>query len=265
MNTKFNNLKNRISVHLFNKSVKISNYEIYFENLNGKNGLEIGGPSTIFEKNGPIPIYHILGNLDGCNFGENTVWEGKIKSGNTYKYGKRTGYQFICDAVDMSTIPSESYEFILASHVLEHIANPFKALYEWLRVLKDKGIFLLILPHKNSTFDHRRQIITLKHLIEDYEHDIGEDDLSHLPEILELHDLKRDKQAGNFKSFKERSLNNYRNRCLHQHVFDKELAIEIVNYFKIKIISVDMIFPNNIIIFGKKTDNFQKVDNDRFF
>ncbi|PYL73305.1 MAG: hypothetical protein DMF22_01865 [Verrucomicrobia bacterium] len=36
-------------------------------------------------------------------------------------------------------IPSGKYDFLLASHCLEHMANPLCAFQEWLRVLKKKG------------------------------------------------------------------------------------------------------------------------------
>lgn len=261
----FNLVKNYIfRTFSINESNRINNYKPYFQNLKGKNGLEIGGPSSIFEENGIIPIYSIVKSLNGCNFSENTVWQGKIKEGRYYKYGGRTGYQFISDAINLRTMEPDSYDFIIASHVLEHIANPFRALSEWLRVLKDEGVLLLILPHKDGTFDHKRPVTTIKHLIEDFENDINEDDLSHLPEILKLHDLNLDPAAGDLNSFKERSLHNYENRCLHQHVFDTKLVVEILNYFKIRIISMEVHLPYHIIFLGKKTNNFQERDNDKF-
>ncbi len=221
--------------------------------MKGKNGLEIGGPSPIFAEKGILPIYSVIKSLDGCNFSENTVWEGKIEEGKSYSYhGKKKGYQYICDAVNLNMIKTEKYDFILASHILEHVANPFKALSEWLRILRDEGILLLVLPHKDGTFDHKRPVTTLKHLIEDFEHDIGEDDLSHLDEIVKLHDFNLDKPAGDIESFRDRSLNNYENRCLHQHVFDTKLAMEIFDYFNIKLISSDLFFPYHIILLGEK-------------
>jgi hypothetical protein len=54
--------------------------------------------------------------------------------------------------------------------------------------LKNNGILLFVLPQKEGTFDHKRSVTTIKHLIEDFENDIDEDYLSHLPEILKLHD-----------------------------------------------------------------------------
>jgi len=232
---------------------KIDNYEIYFTNLSRKSGLEIGGPSSIFEENGILPIYPIVVNLDGCNFSRTTIWEGKIKEGMSYRYhkDKKKGYQFICDAVDLRVIQSKTYDFVLSSHTIEHIANPLRAISEWLRVLKDDGILLLVVPHKDGTFDHNRPMTSLKHLIEDFEKNIREDDLTHLQEILDLHDLNLDPSAGDFESFRKRSMNNYENRCLHHHVFNTELVVEVFNYFNLQIISVDVVLPYHIIVMGK--------------
>lgn len=244
---------------------KINNCEIYFTNLSGKSGLEIGGPSRIFGKSGILPIYPTIANLDGCNFSRTTIWEGKIEEGMTYRYHKnKKGYQFICDAVDLGVIQSKTYDFVLSSHTIEHIANPFRAISEWLRVLKDNGILLLVVPHRDGTFDHNRPITSLSHLIEDFEKNIKEDDLAHQREILELHDLNLDPPAGDIESFRKRSMNNYENRCLHHHVFDTELVVEVFNYFNLQILSVNVVLPCHIIIMGRKVLSKEIIDNDAF-
>ena len=38
-------------------------------------GLEIGGPSQIFTRNGALPVYSVLKQLDNCNFSEKTIWD----------------------------------------------------------------------------------------------------------------------------------------------------------------------------------------------
>jgi len=164
------------------------------------------------------------------------VWEGQVKEGRNYKYqaDKKPGRQYLCEATALKTIESGKYDFVLASHMLEHIANPLKALFEWKRVLKKGGFLLLVLPKKEETFDHRRPVTTFQHLLEDFEKETGEDDLTHLPEILKLHDLSRDEAAGSFKQFKARSLKNFRNRCLHHHVFDEALLRQIFNFLNLK-------------------------------
>jgi hypothetical protein len=60
-----------------------------------------------------------------------------------------------------------------------------------------------LLPDKRRTFDHRRPVTTLAHLIADLNADMAEDDLTHLPEILALHDLERDPDAGNMECRQE--------------------------------------------------------------
>lgn len=259
----FDLIKNHIYERLSNNnSIRINNYRIYYQNLKDKYGLEIGEPSPIFEEKSSIPIYPIAKNIDRCNFSERTVWQVKNDDDKNYE---ESSCQFITDTVKLRGINSDSYDFILASHVLEHIANPFKAISEWLRVLKKEGILLLILPLKEATFDHKRSVTTIKHLIKDFENDVNEDDLSHLTEILKLHDLSLDPLACDLNLFKERSLLNYENRCLHHHVFDTNLLVSVLNYFKINIISMELLLPNNIIILGNKTKNFNERDNDIFY
>ena len=134
-----------------------------------------------------------------------------------------------------------------------------KALHEWLRVVKDEGIILLTIPHKEATFDHQREVSTLNHLKEDFKNNIGEKDLTHLSEILKLHDYDLHNPTGNVESFRVRSLQNYENRCLHQHVFDTDLLIKLFDYLKIEIITVDIILPHNIVVLGQKTKNARKI------
>lgn len=242
---------------------KILHYKIYKESLINKYGLEIGGPSRIFKTGeGILPLYSIVGNLDACNFSTNTFWEGTIKAGVTYAYEKnrKVGYQYVCDATDLVDIESEKYDFVLASHVLEHIANPLKAIAEWMRVLKKDGLILLIVPHKDGTFDHRRPVTLFSHLLEDYRYNMQENDLTHVPEILELHDPPLG-LGEDFNACKQTLFNNYKYRCVHHHVFSTRLIIEIFNYFNIHIVSIDLHKPYHIIILGKKQAHGVGEDN----
>lgn len=247
-----------------NKLILKIKYKYYRSYFKGKKGLEVGGPSDIFCR--LIPIYEIAGSLDGCNFSVDTVWEGRITEGYNYSFHKKQkkGYQFICDATNLQQIRSEEYDFVLSSNCIEHIANPFVALSEWLRVLKTGGYLLLVVPHKDGAFDHRRPVTSIEHLTSDFEKGILEDDLSHLDEILRLHDLSMDIPAGDADSFKKRSLKNYENRCLHHHVFDTELAIKVVDYFKLQIFDVSIVRSQNIAILARKTNGAEKIDNTNF-
>lgn len=234
------------------------------EAVSNNRGIEIGGPSSIFNDYNLLPIYATINNLDNCNFQNNTLWNSDLQEGYFYKYhpSKTDGYQFIQDSVDLNLIKSNSYDFLLSSHVLEHIANPIKALYEWIRILKENGSLILLVPHKDGTFDHQRPTTTLNHLIKDYEDNIGEEDLTHLEEILQLHDLSRDIDVGSYESFKIRSNRNYENRSLHHHVFTTLLLAELINYMQLKINFIEPVSPMHIVLIAQKTSNFDPLQND---
>jgi SAM-dependent methyltransferase len=229
-------------------------------------GLEIGGPSSVFKKTGILPIYPIVKQLDNCNFSGTTTWEGSINEGLNFNFDQNIppGQQYVAEATDLSKIDSAKYDFILSSHMLEHTANPLRALSEWTRVLKDDGFLVLLLPHKDGTFDRHRPVTTLEHIIEDFESQTQEDDLTHLPEILKLHDLKRDPEAGTLESFQARSEKNFENRCLHQHVFDTNLTIQLLNHQHLQIHAIEAILPCHIVVIAQKQSQDKSLDNERF-
>jgi ubiquinone/menaquinone biosynthesis C-methylase UbiE len=203
-----------------------------------KIGIEIGGPSNIFRS--LIPVYSKAKRVDGVNFSNSTIWEGKIQAGKTYQYLPNTfGHQFISDGTDLKEIEAETYEFLLSSDCLEHIANPIKALLEWKRILKSNHLMLLVLPNKVSNFDHQREFTSFQHIVDDYNNLVDESDMTHLREILSLHDLSKDPVAGNFQQFAVRSLDNLNNRCLHHHVFSENLIRNMLDAIGLKIISIE--------------------------
>lgn len=205
--------------------------------LPGKKGIEVGGPSLMFRTS--FPIYTLIDSLDGTNFSPDTVWEGSIQAGQRFKYSEdKSGVQFICDGTNLDQIESGTYDFVLSSNCLEHIANPLKALKEWKRVLKASSFILLVLPVKESNFDHKRPVTSFDHLLEDLINQTTEKDLTHLDEILALHDLRMDPLAGNLEQFKQRSLDNFNNRTLHHHVFDFPLIKQMLEYAGFEVISM---------------------------
>lgn len=56
------------------------------------------------------------------------------------------GVTFRIDLQDMKLIPDESYDMWICSHVLEHVPDDRKALRELYRILKPKGIGILLVP-----------------------------------------------------------------------------------------------------------------------
>jgi len=104
----------------------------------------------------------------------------------------------------------------------------------------------------------------MEHLIQDFKRHVTEDDMTHLEESLRLHDLTRAPGAGDFQTFKQRSIRNSENRCLHHHVFDTRLAVETVHHTGLQILSVELCRPFHIVVIGQKPKLGQEVNNDRF-
>ena len=219
-----------------------------------KTGIEIGGPSKIFEKTGMFPVYCIASAIDNCNFNSFTPWNKHLMPGPSFNFNrdKPSGHQYILDASDLRDIPSEKYDFLISSHCLEHVANPIRALKEWLRIIKPQGMIALVLPHKALTFDRKRPDTTLEHLIGDFERDVSESDLTHLEETLNLHDLCLDPGLTSPLQLKERCSNNLETRYLHHHVFTEELSKALFEHLNIHILHVAVFFPYHLVIVGEK-------------
>lgn len=59
-------------------------------------------------------------------------------------------------------------DFVLASHVIEHMPDTIRALGEWDRVLRPGGVCFLIVPHRERTTDRPRPRTDLLHHLADY-------------------------------------------------------------------------------------------------
>jgi len=220
--------------------------------FNNQTGLEIGGPSSIFRVKGIFPVYVYARQIDGVNFSNNTIWEGRLEAGNTYHYfNSKRGYQYIAEATNLRVIASDKYEFLLSSHSLEHTANPIKALIEWNRVLEDKGRIVLVLPDKENTFDNRRPYTSFEHLVNDYNSNKDEDDQTHIKEILQLHDFSKDDSVDKTK-FKERLQSNIIHRSAHHHVFSFALIRQMLEFTGFKILYQQKSNPFHLVTIAQK-------------
>jgi SAM-dependent methyltransferase len=77
-----------------------------------------------------------------------------------------------------------SLDFVIASHVIEHVRNPLRALHEVHGKLKSGGRLVLIVPDMRRTFDRRRPCTSLDHLVLDYESPDRGRDLEHYVEFF---------------------------------------------------------------------------------
>jgi SAM-dependent methyltransferase len=209
--------------------------------LRGAVALEPGGPSALFGRLGVTPVYSRLAALDTLDYAERTLWSGA----NRTKIKPRR--RLIGEAGRLEAIGDDSYDALLASHVLEHLANPFGALAEWERVVRPGGHILLVVPHRDGTFDHRRPVTTLEHMRKDAEMETGEDDLGHLEEILSLHDLARDPGAPNRAVFEQRCHENATTRGMHHHVFASRTVVDLCRAAGLEVLLLRAELPFNIV------------------
>ncbi|HZR82565.1 MAG TPA: methyltransferase domain-containing protein [Candidatus Binatia bacterium] len=73
----------------------------------------------------------------------------------------------VCDTMGLDGIATASVDFVIASHVIEHVPNPIHAFYAWHRVLRPGGLALCIVPDARFTFDKGRELTSFEHLLWD--------------------------------------------------------------------------------------------------
>jgi SAM-dependent methyltransferase len=81
-----------------------------------------------------------------------------------------TEVDVVDDGESLSTIAAESQDFIVANHFLEHCENPIGTIETHLGKLRPGGILFYAVPDKRYTFDFRRPVTAIEHMLEDYEH-----------------------------------------------------------------------------------------------
>ena len=132
----------------------------------------------------------------------------------------------------------ESLDYVASSHVLEHTANPVKALCEWHRVLKRKGIVYMVVPDKQFTFDRPRKTTVVDHMIDDYLNNVDDTDPTHIEDFVYGVDWSkfaptdtpdeskenRDELAQSYRLATDRKdiIN------IHFHVFTKDSLIDLI-------------------------------------
>ena len=121
------------------------------EPLAGAVALELGGPSVLFGARGLVPVYPRLAALDTLDFAERTLWSAQQQASGERQPRRR----LVGEAGELAGVAPHSYDALLASHVLEHLANPLGALRTWSRAVRPGGHLLLVVPHRDGTFDHR--------------------------------------------------------------------------------------------------------------
>ena len=64
------------------------------------------------------------------------------------------------------------------------MSNPIGALINWIDILKENGILVLVVPHYNNDLDKGREITGFDHLINDSISTIRSEDFIHYKDII---------------------------------------------------------------------------------
>lgn len=80
-----------------------------------------------------------------------------------------TRVDIVDDGEQLTTVGEETQDFIVANHFLEHTENPIATIRTHLGKLKPGGVLFYAVPDKRYTFDFRRGVTQLEHMVADYE------------------------------------------------------------------------------------------------
>ena len=122
--------------------------------LAGLKGVEIGGAAQ-----------HDFG-VDALNIDRYGSMDTVYKRAEREAWGYAKPVDIVAPGHELP-LADKSVDFVLASHVIEHIPDPIAALEEWNRVAR-RYLFLVI-PHRDRTFDRDRPLTPLAELVERHE------------------------------------------------------------------------------------------------
>jgi len=71
------------------------------------------------------------------------------------------------DAQTFAGVASDSQDFVISAHVIEHLENPIGGIEQALRILKPGGRLVMAVPDRRHTFDQGRPATSLIHLLQD--------------------------------------------------------------------------------------------------
>jgi SAM-dependent methyltransferase len=118
--------------------------------LDGLKGVEIGAASH-------NPFY-----LDAINVDRYPDEETEYKRLERRLSGRTTHVDVVARG-DELPFGDDSHDFVFSSHVIEHIPDPIKALYEWVRVAR--SYVVAVVPHRDRTPDADRPLTTVEELV----------------------------------------------------------------------------------------------------
>jgi SAM-dependent methyltransferase len=129
----------------------------------------------------------------------------------------------VADGELLTGIPDASASFVVANHFLEHTEDPIGTLAAHLRVLTVGGVCFYAVPDKRSSFDVKRPITPLDHVVADHRDGPQRSRGEHYREwarlVLDLTDAEAEAEAQRLDAL---------NDSIHFHVWTPDAFAELL-------------------------------------
>ena len=152
---------------------------------------------------------------------------------------EKTLADYYGDACDLP-FEDSTLNYVASSHLIEHAANPLAALQEWYRVLRHGGIIYMVVPHRQRTFDHPRELTPPAHMIDDYRDGVTQVDGTHIEDFVfgvDWLQYSPSTLVGEIETQQRERANTYRAAIkegkeinIHFHTFEPESMVELLTW-----------------------------------
>jgi predicted SAM-dependent methyltransferase len=178
-------------------------------------GMEVGALSRRFSVPQRLQVWYVdrLG-LDGLGRHYPEL-QGKILSPD-----------LLAEATELPVRPA-SLDFLIASHVLEHLPLPLLSLRSWYDALAPGGVLVLKVPDKRYTFDVHRARTPLSHLINEHNNPERLDNRAHYADWVANVGGKNSSTPG-FEQTVQHLMDQ--KHSIHFHVWIDDDVREIINF-----------------------------------
>jgi SAM-dependent methyltransferase len=132
----------------------------------------------------------------------------------------------IGSAEDLSEIPDQSVDFVIANHLFEHLEYPIKGLSEFLRVLRPGGVVYMALPDARVGIDRDRELTPVRHLLDEHSHGAEANRRTHYEEWV----FKSEKRTDRPEHWVEQLM--AMDYSIHFHVWQADTFVEFLAHVR---------------------------------
>lgn len=135
------------------------------------------------------------------------------------------------DTDRLRAVADDSQDFVIASHILEHMAEPLGMVADIHRVLRPGGVLLALLPDRRRTFDRTRYGTGLDHVVGEHKAGTTVVDDDHIVEfILHADHLMRRAEGIEPEPLTDELIEAHRLRSIHAHCWTEDEFIDLLLY-----------------------------------